>query len=85
VTDRERAEALEQENAELRAKLTALETRPRGPDARRRARVASMLFAGGVLAGLSGLFAHSVFLIACGLGWILGGAAVGSTVSSTDE
>ena len=78
MNDRERVEALEKEVAELRAKL-------RGPDARRRARIASVLFAGGALAGLSGVFAHSVFALVCGLGWIIGGAAVGSTVTTSDE
>ena len=69
--------ALELEVAELRAQLD----RVRVPgDEQRRRRVAMLLLVGGAVGGLSGVLAHSIFMIVCGLGWIFGGAAVGSTL-----
>ncbi|MDB4956533.1 MAG: hypothetical protein JWO36_4102 [Myxococcales bacterium] len=49
-------------------------------DEQRRRRVATLLLVGGAVGGLSGVFAHSIFMIVCGIGWIFGGAAVGSTL-----
>jgi hypothetical protein len=70
-----RTAALEQEVAELRAKVLAIP----GDETRRR-RVAMLLLVGGAVGGLSGVFAHSIFTIVCGIGWIFGGAAVASTL-----
>ena len=88
-----RIAALEQENAELRERVTELEaastkpTRKSRPqlelitsDDARRSRVAKVMLAGGALALLGGIFASSWFAVICGLGWLFGGAAVASTV-----
>jgi hypothetical protein len=79
VSDRERVDALEKEVAELRAKLAAPQALAT-VDMQRRRRVAMLLLVGGAAAGLSGVFAHSIFMIVSGIGWIFGGAAVGSTL-----
>jgi hypothetical protein len=77
--DADRVAALEKEVAELRAKLADPQTIAT-VDNRRRRRVAMLLLVGGAAAGLSGVFAHSIFMIVAGIGWIFGGAAVGSTL-----
>ena len=91
-----RVEQLERENAELRAKLDALEpdraeakreraeSRPQleliTRDDAKRSRFAKLMLAGGTLALLGGIFGSSWFAVLCGLGWLFGGAAVASTV-----
>ena len=80
-----RIESLERENAELRAKLsTRAESRPQleliTRDDARRSRFAKLMFAGGALALLGGIFGASWFAVICGLGWLFAGAAVASTV-----
>jgi hypothetical protein len=47
---------------------------------RRRRRVAHLLLAGGGVAVLAGMFAGSVIIALLGAGWIVGGAAVASTL-----
>lgn len=49
-------------------------------DDRRRSRVARIMLVGGAAALLSGVFSSSWFAVLCGLGWLIGGAAVASTV-----
>ena len=84
-----RIAALEQENAELRAKLAEresrrAESRPQveliSHDDAKRSRFAKLMLAGGVAAILGGIFGASWFAVICGLGWLLGGAAIASTV-----
>lgn len=77
---------LERENSELRNQL-AERDRPSKPqlelitqDDRRRSRVARIMLIGGAAALLSGVFSSSWFAVLCGLGWLIGGAAVASTV-----
>ena len=81
-----RVTALEAENAGLRAQL-AERSRASGPhvellykDDARRGRFARLMLAGGAVAILGGVFASSWFAVLCGLGWLLGGAAVASTI-----
>jgi hypothetical protein len=94
VTDREELEAararvaaLEQELAELRAKDAPIGGALVKIEQRRRARIAKLMIVGGAVAGLSGVFGHSIYAIVCGLGWIFGGGAVASTLprSSSDD
>lgn len=82
----DRAETLEKENAQLRSRLATLEERAlvRREERTRRGRIASLMFFGGVAAGLSGVFMGSILVIGCGLGWMFGGAAIGSTISADD-
>jgi hypothetical protein len=47
---------------------------------RYRQRVAHVLLAGGGIAVLAGIFAASVMIALLGAGWIVGGAAVASTL-----
>jgi hypothetical protein len=47
---------------------------------RHRRRVAHVLLAGGGVAVLAGIFASSVMIALLGAGWIVGGAAVVSTL-----
>ena len=82
----DRIAELERENAELRTRL-AERDRPSKPqlelitqDDRRRSRVARIMLVGGAAALLSGVFSFSWFAVLCGLGWLIGGAAVASTV-----
>jgi hypothetical protein len=85
---RRRAEALETEVEQLREKVASLQLGPRAlatVEEVRRRRVARLLLVGGGVAGLSGVFAHSIFIIVCGLGWIFGGAAVASTLPKSND
>ena len=80
-----RVEALERENAELRAQLRErAESRPQleliTRDDAKRSRFAKLMLAGGAIAILGGIFGSSWFAVLCGLGWMFGGAAVASTV-----
>jgi hypothetical protein len=80
-----RVEALERENAELRASLAHRpQSRPQleliTRDDARRSRIAKLMFGGGAIAILGGIFGNSWFAIVCGLGWLFAGAAVASTV-----
>ena len=80
-----RVETLERENEELRAKLaTRAESRPQlaliTRDDARRSRFAKLMFAGGAIAILGGVFGASWFAVVCGLGWLFAGAPVASTV-----
>ena len=87
-----RITALEQENAELRARVAELESSAKSArqsrpqlelitaDEARRSRFAKLMLAGGAIAILGGIFASSWFAVICGLGWLFGGAAVASTV-----
>ena len=84
-----RIAALEQENAELRAQLAERpsarrESRPQlellSRDDVKRSRFAKLMLAGGAAAILGGIFGAGWLAVICGLGWVLGGAAIASTV-----
>ena len=80
-----RVAELERENAELRSKLRErAQSRPQleliTRDEAKRSRFAKLMFAGGAVAIAGGVFAGSWLAVVLGLGWMLGGAAVASTV-----
>jgi hypothetical protein len=75
VDERERIAELERENAELRALV------PANDDAQRRRTVSRLLMGGGMVALLIGVFGAGWYAVICGVGWVIGGAAVASTVS----
>ncbi len=74
MEDRERIEQLERENAELRALV------PVTDDIQRRRKVSRLMMAGGLVALLTGVVGMSWYAVICGVGWLIGGAAVASTV-----
>jgi anti-sigma factor RsiW len=80
-----RVDRLEKENAELRAAIAQRDRPSRQLELvtredRRRGKVARLMFAGGGVAILAGVFGGHWFAIICGLGWLFGGAAVASTI-----
>ena len=75
MDERERIAELERRNAELRALVPANE------DVKRRRAVSRLLMGGGLIALLIGVFGAGWYAVICGIGWVVGGAAVASTVS----
>ncbi|HEY5920633.1 MAG TPA: hypothetical protein VIV11_03135 [Kofleriaceae bacterium] len=81
---REKLEALDPDRTKAERPHDRAESRPQleliTRDDTRRSRLAKLMFAGGALALLGGIFGSSWFAVLCGLGWLFGGAAVASTV-----
>lgn len=86
MADRDDPEAAQARIATLEKEIAELRRRAEVPaDELRRRRVAMLLLVGGAVGGLSGVFSHSIFMIVCGIGWIFGGAAVGSTLPKPED
>lgn len=71
----QRIEELERENARLRALV------PASDELQRRRTVSRLMMAGGLAGLATGVFGASWYAVIMGVGWLVAGAAVASTVS----